>query len=165
MELAQVPQQKGRIVKSLTGSLLVLLTIVACGREPAETLREVPPTSGGEGGESAVASGGGIGSAPASLGGASSVAGAEAAPELLGASHPGYQQPLCFDCHGSVAPYPHGDASYRPPDCAGCHGNNGAPRRDHAVMANPGCPNCHGQVPHVSKLVAPADCVKCHQAT
>jgi hypothetical protein len=137
----------------------------ACAREPAEVIREVPAPDAGDGAGASAGPSGSAGGANSELGGNTSVAGSTSiGPQLTEASHPGYQQPLCFDCHGPVAIYPHLDSAYHPPDCVACHGNNGAPRRDHAVVANPGCPSCHGTVSHVPMFSAPTDCVKCHGA-
>ena len=83
-------------------------------------------------------------------------------PLILTSDHPGYRQPLCFGCHGQIAPFPHVDAGYQPPACASCHGYNGAPHTDHATLENPGCPDCHSTVVHVPSFHAPDDCVHCH---
>lgn len=147
------------------GRLMLLAALaVACAREPAEVIREVPvPEVGGGANAGSRASAGG---AFLALGGTSNMIGSRSiGPQLTEATHSGYQQPQCFDCHGPVVVYPHVDVAYRPPDCVACHGHNGAPQRDHAVIGNPGCANCHSAVTHVPTFVAPADCVNCHGAS
>lgn len=84
-------------------------------------------------------------------------------PLVLGATHVGWSQPMCFGCHRVTAPYPHGSAYGGPQECAACHGYNGAPHADHAVAENTACAECHAAVTHTPRFEAPADCLRCHQ--
>jgi hypothetical protein len=141
--------------------LSLLLLTFACNRDPAEEIKEVPAGDGGAGGQLGASPDDDTGDLPkASSGGGSSSERSTAT--ILNESHPGYRQPECLNCHGSVAPLPHADKTYRAPDCANCHGGNGAPTRDHAVIENTGCANCHSSVNHVPSFTAPTDCVVCH---
>ncbi|MGC4067125.1 MAG: hypothetical protein QM784_21295 [Polyangiaceae bacterium] len=141
--------------------LLVLVITGACNRGPAEVIREVPTDNGGMAGSAGDSSDGDSGAT--TRGGASNeTSSSQGTAIILDESHPGYRQPACLNCHGSVAPLPHKNETYRPPDCANCHGGNGAPTRDHAVIENSGCANCHSSVAHVPTFTAPADCVVCH---
>ena len=165
--------------------IAAVFATVACAREAPEVIKEVPSPSSCDGGAAAFESadwGDSTGSVAGRSGrggeddprgaGARSgevrdgATGAQGARPRLTASHPGFSQALCFECNGTVTPYPHRGSGFRPSVCASCHGYNGAPHGDHAVAENSGCPNCHGTVVHVPKFVAPADCIGCrHQGS
>lgn len=147
------------------GGWLCLTWMGACAREAPEVIQEVPAPSAASGGAAGSDATQNVGGTLDPGSGTAQVAGAPAVGrELSESSHPGFRQPLCFDCHGTVAVYRHVDVTYRPQDCVACHGDNGAPHREHAVVGNPGCPSCHATVRHVPKFDAPADCVACHGA-
>lgn len=75
----------------------------------------------------------------------------------LGASHPGYEDPCCLDCHVTDS---HNEGK-QPAECAGCHGTNGAPS-GHGGDAP--CADCHGNVHSCadSALPDPTACQTCH---
>jgi hypothetical protein len=81
---------------------------------------------------------------------------------ILGEDHPGWKNPLCFDCHGKTTDYPHG-SDRKEPGCRSCHGENGAPLKDHAAdrqtCAGSGC---HTSTGHQAAFSAPTDCAACH---
>jgi hypothetical protein len=84
------------------------------------------------------------------------------------ATHEGWKNPMCFDCHDNVrAPYNHKSEKYTPVDCVGCHGYNGAVSRDHAATEQ-SCGTCHNQGDSLQFsyfgqfLPEPDTCRKCH---
>lgn len=81
--------------------------------------------------------------------------------EVLTASHPGWRDPACLNCHEADA---HNDGR-SPADCAQCHGNNGA--LDKGVHGEQASCYCHMEVIADSHIPAndfpqPDSCVVCH---
>lgn len=98
----------------------------------------------------------GFGGNGASLGD-SAVSWASAEGKLT-ASHQGWGEACCEDCH-TLAGHNEGLAPY---ECADCHGVNGAPRGH--TNETP-CAECHGQEHRCAAFPDPVSCQTCHQGT
>jgi len=76
----------------------------------------------------------------------------------LTASHPGFEDACCADCHGEDA---HNEGLL-PHECAGCHGANGAPRGH--TNETP-CAECHSREHRCGDFPDPVSCQTCHAGT
>jgi hypothetical protein len=83
---------------------------------------------------------------------------ANTAAGKLSASHAGWGEACCTDCH---EPDAHNEG-LAPHECTGCHGTNGAPAGH--TRETP-CAECHGQEHRCAGFPDPVSCQTCHQGT